>query len=59
LRQFPQALAQDRVIPAMRFTGPTSPLQANDPTSPAGGDAVGVNQVLSRVPTLHGLQNVV
>jgi hypothetical protein len=57
LGQFPQALAQDGIIPAMRFIGPTSALQANDPAGSASRDAVGIDEILSRVATLHGLQN--
>lgn len=44
-------------IPAMRFISSTSALQLNDLAGSANGDAVGVEEVLSRVPTLHGPQN--
>jgi len=54
LRQFAQALAQNGIIAPTCFIGKARTLQANDSAGPTGRDAISVNEVLGRVPTLHG-----
>jgi hypothetical protein len=56
LGQLAQAVAQDRIVPTMRFVRPTGTLQANNLAGASGSDAIRVDKVVSRVPSVTGFR---
>ena len=55
LRQFTQALAQDPIIPPVWLISEASALYVDHLAGPASRDAVGVDEVVNRMATLHRL----